>query len=77
MAASQLGPQVASQVGSRVASIDETVAAKLVSQRAGEDAGALWEELWSAYGQGGVAAVEARLQDLLETPGVRAQGDEA
>ncbi len=60
-----------------MASIAEAVAAKLVSQRAGEGAGALWEELWSAYGQGGAAAVEARLRDLFETPGAPAQGDEA
>jgi hypothetical protein len=58
-------------------SIETTVVGKLAAQRAGVDAGALWEELWSAYEQGGVAAVEARLRDLLETPGARFQEDEA
>lgn len=49
-------------------SIGDAVEEKLVAQRAGDDAAALWKKLWALHEQGGPQAVEAYLRRLVEPP---------
>ncbi len=49
--------------------LEQAVAEKLLAQRSDKGAAVLWKQMWDSYRMGGVGAVEALLDELLELPG--------